>query len=99
MNARAFDVRTTPHFERLLKKLAKGHPQEAAAVFADAIAILTVDPYNRSRQYPIKKLEGVAHGDGQYRVKLGRWRFRYDIWPDRQEVIFAFCGLRREDTY
>jgi len=54
-----FDVRTTPRFDRLLKKLASQHPQEASGMFAQALAILHADPYNRTRRHPIKKLEGV----------------------------------------
>ena len=68
-------------------------------MFAQSIAILKIDPYNRTRRHPIKKLEGVPPGEGQYRLKLRRWRFRYDIWSDRQQVELNFCGLRREDTY
>src|SRR5438034_1358592 len=44
----------------------------------------------------IRKLEGVP-GEGQYRLSLGRWRFRYDISGQRVELYY--CGLRREDTY
>ena len=44
-----------------------------------------------------KKLTGVRRDDGQYRLRLGRWRFRYDITG--QEVVLHYCGLRREDTY
>ena len=94
-----FTVLTTPRFDRLLKKLAGQHPTEASAMFAQALEILKTDPYNRSRRYPITKLEGIAPGEGQYRLKLRRWRFRYDIWSDRKEVELNFCGLRREDTY
>jgi mRNA-degrading endonuclease RelE of RelBE toxin-antitoxin system len=94
-----FDVRTTPRFDRLLKKLASRHPHDAGQAFSHALAILAADPYNRSRRHPIKKLEGVPAGEGQYRLRLGRWRFRYDIWSDLQQVELNFCGLRREDTY
>ena len=62
-----------------------------------AVEILHNDPQNRTRSYPIKKLEGVGHGEGQYRLALGRFRFRYDI--DGQDVVLQYCGLRREDTY
>jgi mRNA-degrading endonuclease RelE of RelBE toxin-antitoxin system len=61
--------------------------------FAEVISI------NRNRRHQIKKLEGVPPGDGQYRPRSGRWRLRYDIWSQRQEVELNFCGLRREDTY
>ena len=59
--------------------------------------IIQSDPYNVSRHYHIKKLEGVPEGEGQYRLTLGRWRFRYDIFG--REVWLFYCGLRREDTY
>ena len=92
----SFTVRTTPRFDRLLRALHRRHT-EVAERYAEAIAILEADPYNRRRQYHIRKLEGVRQGDGQYRLSLGRWRFRYDIYS--QEVILQYCGLRREDTY
>jgi hypothetical protein len=59
----AFDVRTTPRFDRLLKKLANQHPQDASWTFAQALAILENDPYNRTRRHPIKKLEAVTPGE------------------------------------
>jgi len=92
----AFVVRTTPQFERLLKKLTQHHP-DLPDRFAEAIEILQTDPYNSTRSYPIKKLQGIKAGEGQYRLRLIRWRFRYDIWG--REVELNYCGLRREDTY
>ena len=92
----SFFVRSTPHFERLLRRLAKQHV-DLTAVFGEAIAILHSDPYNRSRKYAIKKLEAIPAGEGMYRLRIGRFRIRYDI--EGQEVILHHCGLRREDTY
>jgi mRNA-degrading endonuclease RelE of RelBE toxin-antitoxin system len=92
----AFTVLTTAHFERDLRKLARRHA-ELSAHYARAIAILEIDPYNRSRTHPIKKLESVAAGEAQYRIRLGRFRFRYDI--EGQDVYLKLCSLRREDTY
>jgi hypothetical protein len=94
-----FEVHTSPRFDRLFKKLAVQHPGESAEILAEAISILRLDPYNRTRRYPIKKLEGVRPGDGQYRLRLRRWRFRYDVGSGRQQVKLSYCGLRREDTY
>lgn len=82
----------------MLKKLAHRH-RELLDVFAHVLVILGSDPYNLSRRHPIKKLESVPFGEGQYRLKLGRWRFRYDISGQKREVELNFCGLRREDTY
>ena len=33
----------------------------------------------------------------QWRLPLGRWRFRYGIYG--REVVLHYCGLRREETY
>ena len=92
----SFTVRTTPRFDRLLKTLSRRHA-ELVNRYAEALGILTNDPDNRTRSHDIKKLEGVRQGEGQYRLRLRRWRFRYDIHG--REVILHYCGLRREDTY
>ena len=55
------------------------------------------DPFNRQRKHDILKLEGVARGEGQWRLALGRWRFRYDIFE--REILLYYVGLRREETY
>ena len=96
MNGPGFSVVTTSHFDRLLKKLVRVH-SDLMARFEEAVAILSEDPYNKSRQYAIKKLEGVTAGDGQYRLRSGRFRFRYDVGG--REVVLHYCGLRREETY
>ena len=58
---------------------------------------LRSDPYNSGRRFAIKKLRDVVPGNGQYRMRLGRFRFRYDISGDA--VTLVRCSLRREDTY
>jgi mRNA-degrading endonuclease RelE of RelBE toxin-antitoxin system len=96
VQAQSFAVKTTTHFDRLIKKLAPKHP-ELIERFEEAIAVLSADPYNKSRRHPIKKLDGVGAGEGQYRLRSGRFRFRYDV--EGAEVVLLYCGLRREDTY
>ena len=91
-----FLVTTTSHFDRELKKLAAKHAS-LFDVFKSVLIALQSDPYNRSRQFAIKKLEAVSASDGQYRIRVGRFRFRYDI--DGQAVSLKACSLRREDTY
>ena len=93
---RPFTVIGTPHYERLFKKLMRAH-RDLPALQVRVGEILAADPYNVSRAYHIKKLEGVATGEGQFRLTMGRWRFRYDIFG--QEVWLFYCGLRREETY
>lgn len=92
----SYTVKTSPSFDRLLRRLNKRHPQ-LADTLEEAITILEADPYNRTRTHNIKKLEGQKVGSGQYRLRLGRWRFRYDIVGT--DVVFEYVGLRREDTY
>lgn len=92
----SFSLHSTPHYERLFQKLLTKH-RELLSFQQTAVEILGSDPYNISRRHAIKKLEGVNRGEGQYRLTLGRWRFRYDIF-DRSVWLF-YCGLRREDTY
>jgi mRNA-degrading endonuclease RelE of RelBE toxin-antitoxin system len=96
MNVPAYTVLTTAHFDRMLKKLAPKHPGLVER-FEEAIAILSMDPHNKSRMYPIKKLREFPAGEGQYRLRSGRFRFRYDI--EEREVVLLYCGLRHEDTY
>jgi hypothetical protein len=92
----AFVVRTTPHYERLARDLAR-QQAEFPTRQAEVIEILRADPYNRSRQHNILKLGGVRQGEGQYRLRLRRFRFRYDIYE--RDVVLQACSLRREDTY
>jgi mRNA-degrading endonuclease RelE of RelBE toxin-antitoxin system len=90
-----FSVQTSPHFERLFKKLNKQHT-ELPELLDEVIAILEADPYNHTKQYAITKLTG-PQVDGQWRIRQGRFRFRYDI--SGQIVELKYVGLRREDTY
>jgi hypothetical protein len=91
-----FTVRTTPHYERLFRSLQKQHP-ELWTLRNDLRAILFTDPYNRSGHHPTKNLTDVERGEGQYRLRPRRFRFRYDIYGNA--VVLQSCGLRREDTY
>ena len=94
--AASFSVQTSPHFERQFKKLKARHA-ELISTLTEAIDILKVDPYNRTKRRAIKKLVGKQALDGQWRLRIGRWRFRYDILG--QVVELKYCGLRRENTY
>lgn len=91
-----FTVLVSPHFERLAKRLAKQQP-EFHKQLRKAVTILQTDPYNQSRKHPILKLTGEQAESGQWRLRVGRWRFRYDIID--QTVELKYCGLRRENTY
>ncbi len=91
-----FEVRTTPHFERSVRKLLKSHPDLVGHV-REAVSILAADLYNRERKAAILKLEGFAKDEGQYRLRLRRFRFIYDVHG--RDVVLHLCSLRRESTY
>jgi mRNA-degrading endonuclease RelE of RelBE toxin-antitoxin system len=91
----ASSVLVTARFERDARSLERQTGFEAA--FSRAIATLRADPLNRSRQHDIPKLENVPVGEGQYRLRIGRFRFIYDI--EGTSVYLKHCRLRREDTY
>ena len=93
-----FAVLTTALFDRLMIRLSRHH-SDLPQVLNGVIAILQADPYNITRRHLIRKLKGVKPGEGQYRIRAGRWRFRYDVWDKRHEVELSYCGLRREDSY
>ncbi len=94
MTEGAFRVVPSKRFQRLARKLVLGHP-EFASLYDEVRAILAVDPYNTSRKHPIKKL--VAVKDGQFRIRLRRFRFRYDV--EGQIVYLKRCALRDKSTY
>jgi len=91
-----FVVSAPRSFARTLEALAKRHP-ELVELYSQALAILRDDPYNVGRTHAIKKLHGVPAGEGQYRLRLRRFRLRYDILG--REVVLLDVSLRREDTY
>ena len=91
-----YSVQVTRHFEKELLKLARQHGG-VKDHYSTVIEVLKKDPYNHSRIHPIAKLEGVPAGEGQYRIRYERFRFRYDIAG--KIVYLKACSLRREDTY
>jgi mRNA-degrading endonuclease RelE of RelBE toxin-antitoxin system len=96
MTGTAFSVRVTPQCERLIRKLNKRH-RDFINQYETASNILSSDPYKHTRSHQIKKLETIPAGEGAWRLRLGRWRFRYDIWE--RQVELSYCGLRREETH
>jgi mRNA-degrading endonuclease RelE of RelBE toxin-antitoxin system len=91
-----FKVSAPPSFARTLEALSKRHT-DLVDLFSQALLVLREDPHNVSRTHAIKKLHGVPAGEGQYRLRLRRFRLRYDIVG--REVVLLDVSLRREDTY
>jgi mRNA-degrading endonuclease RelE of RelBE toxin-antitoxin system len=88
-----FRVLTSPAFEREFRKLSKGNAALVSA-FDELLAILQVDPQNRTGRHKIKKLMGLAPGEGQWRIRWRVYRLRYDIFG--REVVLHSFRHRRE---
>ncbi len=73
-----FQIVVTAGFSRLLKKLTAKHP-EIIDVYEKALGVLEVDPSNLTRRRNVRKLTDVKAGDGQWRIRVGDYRLRYDI--------------------
>lgn len=74
----AFDIVNTSRFERDFEGFAK-KSRDVLDYAREARTILHADPYNFSRQHKIKKLTDIKSGEGQWRLRMGRYRLRYDI--------------------
>lgn len=71
-------------FERDARRLRKHRPQVYESLL-DAVELLEQDPYNLRRRANIRKLVDVPQGEGQFRLRVGGYRLRYDIVGD--EVV------------
>jgi mRNA-degrading endonuclease RelE of RelBE toxin-antitoxin system len=63
-------------------------------MFEELLYALRADPQNRSGRHKIKKLIDVKRGDGQWRIRSGVYRLRYDI--DGQIVTLHSISHRRD---
>lgn len=90
-----FQAITPPACERDARRLTRRNP-ELASILEEMITVLEVDPYNRTRQHDITKLTGVKPGMGQWRIRQGDYRLRYDIFH-QDVVLYSFRD--RKDVY
>jgi addiction module RelE/StbE family toxin len=87
----SFRVVVSPQFKRDARKIVRRRPKLLDEV-DEILTILAKDPYNTSRQFNIKKLTSVSAGQGQWRIRFGDYRIRYDIFG--QEVILHSFRIR-----
>ena len=92
-----YSVQVTSHFELEFIKLSKKHTSLIVMFRQDVISVLSMDPLNKNKIYPIVKLKGVPEGQAQYRIKFDRFRFLYDV--NGNVVYLKACSLRSESTY
>jgi len=91
----SFRVFTTAAFDRSMRPLAKMHP-EISGLFEGLVRILATDPQNTSRKHNIRKLTNVEAGEGQWRIRSGVYRLRFDIEAD---VVTLHSINHRKDAY
>lgn len=90
-----YQIVITSYFARDFKQQSKRNPETLASI-TKAREILQKDPYNKNKQCNIKKLQGIKQGEGQYRLRLGKYRLRYDICG-HDVVLYSF--RHRKDAY
>jgi len=89
--AQRYRVVASSAFERDVRRLRKHRPDVYESLVR-AVEILESDPFNRKSQANIRKLGGVPPGEGQFRLRVGDYRLRYDVAGD--EVILHTFRLR-----
>ena len=90
-----FRVLVTSHCVREMRNLLSSNP-ELEVNLEKLKAILQQDPLNRTRRFNIKKLKGVKPGQGQWRIRSGSYRLRYDIFS-KDVVLYSF--RHRKEAY
>ena len=88
-----YRVIVLPGFEREVRRLRTRFPRVYTNLLR-AIELLETDPYNLEGQANLRKLVDVPAGEGQFRLRLGDYRLRYDVVGD--EVILHSMRPRRE---
>lgn len=81
---RRYQVVASTGFEREVRRLRTRLPRVYEELL-EAVCVLEVDPFNLEGRANIRKLVGVPSGEGQFRLRVGDYRLRYDVVHD--EVI------------
>lgn len=89
---KTFQIVTTPAFERDVRRCLRGAPNVIIAL-EEAQTVLRTDPNNRNQQHNIRKLTNVKKGEGQWRIRVGDYRLRYDI-VGPEVVLYSFRHRR-----
>ena len=89
----AYRTLTTPAFERETRKILRRNAR-FLGMLEKMLTALKDDPYNRSRKHDIKKLAGLKPGEGQWRIRTGDYRLRYDIFG--HDVVLYALRHRKE---
>jgi len=76
--SRRYRVVATKAFEGEVRRLRKRLPRVYESLL-EAVQLLEDDPFNTEGRANIRKLVDVPVGEGQFRVRLGDYRLRYDV--------------------
>jgi mRNA-degrading endonuclease RelE of RelBE toxin-antitoxin system len=87
-----YRIISTAGFERDVRRATR-RDSVLLTRLAGALEILENDPMNFSRHYDISKLTGIKAGQGQWRLRVGDYRIRYDIFG-RDVVLYTFRHRR-----
>jgi mRNA-degrading endonuclease RelE of RelBE toxin-antitoxin system len=86
--AERYRVVASTAFERDVRRVRK-HRRGVYEALVRAVEILESDPFNRKGQANIRKLAGVPSGQGQFRLRVGDYRLRYDV-SGEDVILHAF---------
>jgi mRNA-degrading endonuclease RelE of RelBE toxin-antitoxin system len=88
----SFRLVSTPAFERDARRRIRQSPDLIESL--EAVRIIPKrDPHNRTREHNIRKLTDVKLGEGQWRIRVGVYRLRYDI-IGREVILYSFRHRR-----
>jgi len=73
-----YRVLSTSAFEREARRIHERDPRMREAL-VEAVTLLEADPLSSQRRANIRKLVNVPAGEGQYRLRIGDYRLRYDV--------------------
>lgn len=90
----SFKIQYSSHFRKSIKLFKKNHKLKDD--FDYILTILEVDPFNLSRVHDIKKLTDTIGGEGQWRIRVGKYRLRYDIVS---QYVILYTFKHRKDAY
>jgi mRNA-degrading endonuclease RelE of RelBE toxin-antitoxin system len=93
--ASAYRVVSTRAFERSARRLVRKMPKIEDAL-DELRGVLETDPLNVSRRHNIKKLTNVEPGEGQWRIRSGSYRLRYDVEGD---TVTLYSINHRKEAY
>lgn len=90
-----FNIVYTPSFDRELKRIFK-KDKKILSLLEKVVENLCNSPLTQGKASNIKKLVGVKQGEGQWRIRAGVYRFRFDIFGN---TVVLHCVRDRKDSY